>query len=78
MEADDWRSQVKHELKLLVAKTRKWIAWIWHGTQVELIVVRSEALLHATCRICVYARRGVREEINVERPVGNATYLFLI
>ena len=46
MEADDWRSLVKHELKPFLVKTRQWIAWLWHGTEAELVVIGRKTLSH--------------------------------
>jgi hypothetical protein len=75
MEADYRWSHVKHQLKLLITKTRDRIAWLWHGSEAELVIVGSKARSHATCHFCIDARSRMREKIKAERAVGGSNYL---
>jgi hypothetical protein len=63
MEAHHRRSQIEHQLKSLLVKTRKRIAWLRHGAEAELIVIGSKTLTHPTRRLGINAWRRVHEKV---------------
>jgi hypothetical protein len=76
MEADYPRSHLKHQLKSFLIKTRKRIAWLWYGTQVELIVIGSKTPSDLVRHVRINAWSWVYEKVQIERAISGPTYLF--